>query len=167
MVREGLLIKEGDRVAPSAYAMQIQRIEAVLQRKDAEKWLAWIWFLSDARSPYMQMDEKERKRAVTEAVFGKDMVVPKEVLSALSHCKERRTTAEELLEDAIQSVHKMRDWLRSVDPNEEEYDVTKHLKVLSDLGKVVNSLTELEKAVARQLTASETYGGVSLNEFNS
>lgn len=147
--------------------MQLPVFKAVLNRSDAEQWLAWIWFLEDPRSVYRDLPESDRETSVNEALFSGPVKVPKEVTAARKTYREsNQTAATMLLGTTIESVHKLRDWLKNVDPASEDYDVAKHLKVLSDLGKVVNSLSELEKSIAKQLSPNDTYGGVELNEFN-
>lgn len=148
------------------HASRLRSMRAMMKVKDWEAWASWIWYTEDPRSTYAALLKEERQQTAMAAIFGKQLPVPREVTELAEEIQGMKTSAELLLDASRSSVAQLTAWLNTVDPTDEEYDVTKHLKVLADVGKVVNSLTELEKAVQTQMNPSETYGGAELTDFN-
>ena len=167
MLRVDLLSRNpnGD-IEIESHASQIKEVRDLLKVKEPLKWLAWVWYMEDPRSSYAPILREERSKEILQALelTGR---IPKEATALSERLQSMKTSAQRLLEASRASVAQLTQWLETVDPEDEDYDVSKHLKVLSDVGKVVNSLTELEKAVEKEMAPSETYGGAELTEFNS
>lgn len=170
MLRENLLEVESDlSVRPSAYCLTIDAYEQLVQHyKDlAPKYLAYIYFSYDPRSTYMVYEEKVRFREVQRALFKDSKFTHHKVLdTAIKEYTSNSTSAQLLLEAAMESVVKLKEWLKGLDTDDEDYDAFKHMKILGELGKTINGMKTLEEAVKKEVEVNDTYGSVEVNRYN-
>ena len=169
MLKEKLLQLESDlSVSPSPYALSIKEFAAVVKEygKEATKYLSYIYFISDPRSRYAGYDPETRRKIVAESIFGTNIKESKILKDAITEYAKNTSSAALLLEAARDSVTKLKQWLSALDPSDESYDATKHVRILQDMGKTVNRLKELEKAVENESEVSDTYGGVEVSRYN-
>ena len=170
MLRESLLeIDHELKVIPSAYAMATPAFSTIVEKHGAEqaiKIFTYIYFMHDPRSSYAAYDEKKRHQDVCLAVFGKDLKITKEIQKVIEEYSSTKTSAVLLLESAKKSITMFKQWLDNVDPEDDDYDPTKHMKLLSDMGKTINGLKDLEDAVKKEAEINDTFGGVVVNKYN-
>lgn len=169
MLRERLLEVESDlTVTPSPYALAIKEFAALVKKygKEAPLYLSYVYFMEDPRSRYSGYERSERSKQVSEALFGKKIQEDKVLIDAMREYARNQSSAMMLLEAARNSVTTLRRWLNNLDPDDDNYDVSKHERVLQNLGKTVNGLEELEKAVEKESEVSDTYGGVEVSRYN-
>lgn len=170
MLRESLLELDHElNVIPSAYALSIIAFKKIVDKYDtekAQKILAYIYFMRDPRSSYSAYDEKKRHKEVCESVFGKDFKPCPLTKAALEEYVKTSSAAMLLLESAKESITTLKKWLKMVDPEDEDYDPAKHMRVLGDMGKTINGLKDLEEAVKKESEVNDTFGGVVVSKYN-
>jgi 16S rRNA G527 N7-methylase RsmG len=170
MLRENLLELESDlAVRPSSYCMTIDAFKAVVKHygKEAPKYLAYIYFKYDPRSSYMVYDESTRKAEILRSVFKNSKFEDHPTLrTAIEEYSKNSTSAQLLLEAAMESVVKLKEWLKNLKTDDEDYDALKHMKILGELGKTINGMKELEDAVKKEVSVNDTYGNVQVNRYN-
>jgi hypothetical protein len=169
MLREKLLTLESDlSTVPSPYAMNIKEFKAVVDayKKEAPKYLTYIYLMRDPRSRYAAYEESQRRKEVSMAVFGKSLKEEKVLTDAMAEYSKNMSPAALLLESAIGSVAKLRSWFNNVNVEHEDYDALKHVRILESMGKTVHGLKELERAVEQESETSTTYGNVTVSKYN-
>jgi hypothetical protein len=169
MLRERLLTMESDlSTVPSPYTMNIREFKAVVDTygKEAPKYLTYIYLMRDPRSRYAAYEESQRRKEVSQAVFGKALKEEKVLVDAMTEYSKNMSPAALLLEAAIGSVAKLRTWFDNVDVEDEDYDALKHVRILESMGKTVHGLKELERAVEQESETSTTYGNVTVSKYN-
>jgi hypothetical protein len=169
MLRERLLTLESDlTVVPSPYAISIKEFKALIehQGKEAPLYLSYVFFMKDPRSKYAGYDEEQRRIMVSEALFGKRVREDRILQKAMEEYARNMSPAAQLLEAAVESVAKLKDWLAAVDITSDNYDPLKHVRILSDMGKTVSGLKDLERAVESESDVNTTYGGVVVSRYN-
>lgn len=155
-------------------------------KKQALKEFAYIYFMNDYKSPYINFSEEDRhKKLIKELELGNDWVVHKTLQSAIDKyielqetptVKTLKVTREGLL-TASKVISKLKQVIdRSLeDINDDENDMTdilnnveKLLKISSELPKTVNTLQQLEKKVKEeQVGDSKIRGGGQVNLFEN
>lgn len=170
MLRESLLEVDHElKVVPSAYALAMPVFSDVVKKHGAEKaskMFAYVYFMHDPRSSYAAYDESKRHQDVCLAIYGKDVKVTKELQKVIDEYVSTKTSAVLLLESAKKSITILKQWLDNVDPEDDDYDPTKHMRLLSDMGKTINGLKDLEDAVKKESEISDTFGGVVVSKYN-
>lgn len=169
MLREKLLSLESDlSVVPSPYAMTIPEFKELVRKykEEATMYLAYIYFVSDPRSRYAGYDIEQRRSVVSEILFKKKIKECPIIRAAIQEYSKNLSTSAQLLEAAVESVSTLKKWLQEVDPSNEGYDPLKHVRILESMGKTVNGLKTLEKAVEEESEISDTYGGVEVSRYN-
>lgn len=169
MLREKLLTLESDlSTVPSVYALNIKEFKAVVDayKKESPKYLTYIYLMRDPRSRYAAYEESQRRKEVSQAVFGKPLKEEKVLTDAMTEYSKNMSPAALLLEAAIGSVSKLRSWFDNVDIEDGDYDALKHVRILEAMGKTVHGLKELERAVEQESESSTTYGNVEVSRYN-
>jgi len=178
-----LITIDNNVAIPSAYTMTIIEFEELVKRdkskgkNTASKELAYVYFMEDHRSPFAVYGKDERHGEVLVNVFGPDSTweADKKVKAA---CDVYRglieTSAVRLLKAARESVRKLQKYFETVDltmmdDNGKPIFHAKDLIAnLSNMGKVVNGLTDLEDLVKKQeQQANSNRGGVVVNKYSS
>jgi hypothetical protein len=166
-------------VEPSAYALTITEFYNIAHKKkmaDAVKAFAYIYFMEDPRSTYSTYDPKTRNKEICKAVLKDEKWKPDEqVRKAMVAYVQHDTMAIATLKDARTSVNTIRKWLRKtaddIDKEDDNgrplYDPAKHAKILTDLGKIMNGMKDLEEAVKKELEIKDTYGGVAIDKYSA
>ena len=153
-------------VVPSAYALTINEFKSL---KPSE--LSAIYFYTDHRSPYAVYEEQERMGKI-----GQDLTVkftPK-VMGAVDKYKElSETSAIKLLKSARSSVAKLERYFETINLNVLDdhgkpiYHAKDLIMNLSNMGKVLNGLEELEEIVKKhQQKDNPNRGGVVTNKYS-
>jgi hypothetical protein len=171
MLRERLLQLDGAyEVTPSPYTMSIPAFKAVVDTHKVAKGakiLAYIYFMRDPRSIYMSYDDSQRHAEVSKVLFKEEGFKPDKVTKdALEEYTKTASSAALLLEAAIESISKIKTWLKNLDVESEEYDAVKHMRILGDMGKTINGLKDLEEAVQKESLVNDTYGGITVSKYN-
>ena len=179
MLREDLLkVTDGFKVEPSAYALAISEFYSISHKKKAEdvvKAFAYIYFMMDPRSTFSSYEETIRHKEVCKAVLNDEKWNPDaQVKKAMAAYIEHDSMAIGTLKDARDSVLTIRKWLKNtakdIDKEDDNgrslYDPAKHAKILTDLGKIMNGMKDLEEAVKKELEINDTYGGVTIDKYS-
>ena len=153
-------------VVPSAYALTINESKGL---KSSE--LGAVYFYTDHRSPYAVYQEDDRIAKISQDL--KVKFTPK-VKGAIDKYKElSETSAIKLLKSARSSVAKLERYFDTVNLNilddhgKPIYHAKDLIANLSNMGKVVNGLDELEEIVKRhQQKDNPNRGGVVTNKYS-
>jgi len=155
-------------------------------KKNALKEFAYIYFMYDYKSPYVNFSEEDRhKKLIKELELDSDWVVHKTLQKAIDKyielqetptVKTLKVTREGLL-TASKVIGKLKQVIdKSLENISEENDdmtdilnnVEKLLKISSELPKTVNTLQQLEKKVKEeQVGESKIRGGGQVNLFEN
>jgi len=162
-----LLTITENKVIPSAYALAIPEFK-VLKANE----LAFVYFFTDHESPYAPYDEDEREEKLEEDLKVKASA---KVRGAIDKYKElSETSAVKLLKAARASVTKLEKYFKTVDltmlddNGKPIYHAKDLVSNLSNMGKVVSSLDELEELVKKQKQRENpNRGGVTTNKYSS
>lgn len=170
MLRESLLeLNHELNIIPSSYTMSIEAFKNLVDKyggEEANKILGYIYFMKDPRSSYSAYEEKVRHKEVCISVFGKDFKPCKLTKAAMEEYVKTSSAAMLLLESAKESIKTLKKWLEIIDPDDDDYDPAKHMKVLGDMGKTINGLKDLEDAVKKESEINDTFGGVVVSKYN-
>tara|TARA_R110002012_G_scaffold31921_3_gene95032 strand:+ start:4519 stop:5016 length:498 start_codon:yes stop_codon:yes gene_type:complete len=161
-----LLTVSKNVVIPSAYALTIAEF-TTLKNKE----LAAVFFYADHNSPYAVYDKGERIKKIE-----KDLKIkysPK-VRGAIDKYNElSETSAIKLLKSARTSVQKLEKYFETInldildDNGKPIYSAKDLIANLSNMGKVVNGLEELEELVQKQQAKQNpNRGGVVTNKYS-
>lgn len=150
------------------------------QDRSAQKEKFWqqmsiIFFMCDPISTYMYIiDPEERfKEILRQEGLPEDFRISKELQEAMDiyekHCN---TSSTLLLEDTRAAVDKLRDFLRTFDPNERDikgkpvYPINTLTSAIKQIPELAKSLSEAEKAVQKELQEEgRVRGGAEKNIF--
>lgn len=165
-MKELLTVTE-NRVIPSAYALSIPEFKALKPNE-----LAFVYFFTDHNSPYAAYSEEDRLDKLNNDLNTK--ANPK-VLGAITKYKElSETSAVKLLKAARTSVTKLETYFKTIDLTQIDdhgkpiYHAKDLIANLSNMGKVVNGLQELEDIVKKQQQKENpNRGGVKTNKYSS
>ena len=166
------LLTINDSVAvPSAYALTILEFKNL-----STKELAFVYFMTDHRSPFSVYEWKQRVGEVKNSIFStkEKFTASKKVLDACTaYEKLLETSAVKLLKAARESIVKLEKYFRDIDltmmdDNGKPIFHAKDLIAnLSNMGKVVDGLTRLEDIVKKEEQAANTNrGGVEVNKYS-
>jgi len=162
-----LLTITENKVIPSAYALAIPEFK-VLKANE----LAFVYFFTDHESPYAPYDEDEREEKLEEDLKVKASAKVKGAIDKYKELSE--TSAVKLLKAARASVTKLEKYFKTVDltmlddNGKPIYHAKDLVSNLSNMGKVVSSLDELEELVKKQKQRENpNRGGVTTNKYSS
>jgi len=162
-----LLTVTENKVIPSPYVLTIPEFKALKPNE-----LAFVYFFTDHNSPYAAYSEEDRVEKL-----GNDIGIkanPK-ILGAITKYKElSETSAVKLLKAARTSVTKLETYFKTIDLTQIDdhgkpiYHAKDLIANLSNMGKVVNGLQELEDIVKKQQQKENpNRGGVKTNKYSS
>jgi len=162
-----LLTITENKVIPSAYALAVPEFK-VLKANE----LAFVYFFTDHESPYAPYDEDEREEKLEEDLKVKASAKVKGAIDKYKELSE--TSAVKLLKAARASVTKLEKYFKTVDltmlddNGKPIYHAKDLVSNLSNMGKVVSSLDELEELVKKQKQRENpNRGGVTTNKYSS
>lgn len=163
---KNLIEVSGSKIIPSPYVKAIQEFKALTSDE-----LSAVYFFTDHRSPYASYDEATRWEAITQNT--KIKLSPK-IKGAIDKYKElSETSAVKLLRAARTSVNKLEMYFNDVDlailddNGKPIYQAKDLIANLSNMGKVVNGLEDLEDIVRRQQQKDNpNRGGVVTNKYS-
>ena len=164
-MKELLTITE-KKIIPSAYALTIPEFKALKPNE-----LSFVYFFTDVDSPYTPYDEEERLEKLQEDL--KVSPNPK-ILGAITKYKElSETSAVKLLKAARISVTKLEKYFIGIDltmlddHGKPIYHAKDLVSNLSNMGKVVASLADLEELVKKQQQRENpNRGGVVTTKYS-
>lgn len=164
-MKELLTITE-NKAIPSAYALTIKEFQALKPNE-----LAFVYFYTDHNSPYAPYNAEERAEKLFEDLNTK--LNPK-IHAGISKYKElSETSAVKLLKAARESVSKLETYFKTVDltmlddNGKPIYHAKDLIANLSNMGKVVAGLDELEELVKKQQQRENpNRGGVVTNKYS-
>lgn len=138
----------------------IWEADKTVEKIEATKVIKYLWFFIDFGSPYFMYQEEQRHDLILEYVLGdKNFKQPKNLESIIkSYLDANPRPAVEMLSSAVEVVHKMKDFFKSVDftatqtnkmgVEEFTYDIDRITKAIMMMPKLIDSLnqaTELAK----------------------
>ena len=161
-----LITVSNNVVVPSAYALTIKEFKGLKAQE-----LGAVYFYTDHRSPYAVYEEEERMSKISTDL--KVKFTPK-VQGAVDKYKElSETSAIKLLKSARNSVTKLEKYFDTVNLNVLDdngkpiYHAKDLIANLSNMGKVVNGLEELEAIVKKhEQKDNPNRGGVVTNKYS-
>lgn len=161
-----LITVSNNVVVPSAYALTINEFKGLKAQE-----LGAVYFYTDHRSPYAVYEEQERMDKI-----GQDLKVKftAKVMGAVDKYKElSETSAIKLLKSARSSVAKLERYFETINLNVLDdhgkpiYHAKDLIMNLSNMGKVLNGLEELEEIVKKhQQKDNPNRGGVVTNKYS-
>jgi hypothetical protein len=156
----------------SAYA------KTVLEFKKLNiKEVAYVYFMSDHRSPFSVYEWEQRDIEVKNSIFGEKnkFKADSKLLAACDKYESLvETSAVRLLKAARTSIVKLEKYFRDIDLHlmDDHGKPIFHAKDLianlSNMGKVVDGLTRLEDIVRKEEQAANTNrGGIEVNKYST
>lgn len=149
---------------------QIKAFAKILEKKNAEALVSYIYHLCDYSSPYSIYSKDEREQRVKNDFLG-GKNPDKDVLNAIEKYKELSTTESLLLlESARNAVKQLRDYFDSVDftvseePGKEAKDLMQNLK---SVGAIIKSLQDWEEQIKKETNNTDTRKNVQLTKYNT
>lgn len=163
---KNLIEASGNKIIPSPYIKAIDEFK----RLSAEE-LSAVYFFSDHRSPYASYSDETRWEAISSSM--KVTLSPK-IKGAIDKYRElSETSAIKLLRAARSSVNKLENYFDEVDLTALDdhgkpiYQAKDLITNLSNMGKVINGLEDLEETVKRQQQKDNpNRGGVVTNKYS-
>tara|TARA_B100001057_G_C22822202_1_gene939860 strand:- start:259 stop:756 length:498 start_codon:yes stop_codon:yes gene_type:complete len=161
-----LITVSNNVVVPSAYTLTINEFKSLKAQE-----LSAVYFYTDHRSPYAVYEEEDRLTRISQDL--KVKFTPK-VKGAIDKYKElSETSAIKLLKSARNSVTKLEKYFDTVNLNVLDdngkpiYHAKDLIANLSNMGKVVNGLEELEAIVKKhEQKDNPNRGGVVTNKYS-
>ena len=161
-----LITVSNNVVVPSAYALTVNEFKGLKGQE-----LGAVYFYADHRSPYAVYDSEERVSKISQDL--KVKFSPK-VKGAIDKYKElSETSAIKLLKSARSSVTKLERYFDTINLNVLDdhgkpiYHAKDLIMNLSNMGKVLNGLEELEEIVKKhQQKDNPNRGGVVTNKYS-
>lgn len=163
-----LFSKNEDNVFLSADGFLIKELNA-LHKKDksknktsSSKLFAYIYHLTDAKSPYSNLPVDVKKQTIKEDIFNDpNWEEPREVTLALSKVSLLlKTPSKRLLESAEKGVEQIIKYFDNLDYMSDNFDVKQVADIMGKLNAITSSLQELKKKVELEDTSEEhVHGG--------
>ncbi len=160
-------------IAEEAYALKpfrklIDRDKSKDKRRAMEE-LAYVYFMEDPRSDYqMYTDREERGRKIVEGQGMKEGWIPdKLVEDAMEFYSSFKTESALLLEDVRAAVANLRSYIRNIDLNDTDnnnkpkYTLNTYTSAISMIPKIITSLDEAEKTIAREIAQNDKVRGTA------
>ena len=170
-LKDDLIHIKDNKAVPSAYALQIKEFQKLKVDE-----LTFIYFMVDHRSPFSVYEWSQREIEVKNSIFGEDnkWKPSNRVLAACKKYAELiETSAVKLLKAATESVTKLEKYFRNIDLTMMDdhgkpiYSAKDLIANLSNMGKVVAGLDELETLVHKQQQKDNpNRGGVVTNKYS-
>ena len=154
-----LITIDGSKVIPSPYALTIPEFKALKLEE-----LSAVYFFTDHRSPYTVYPEDERWEKINESI--KVILSPKIKKAIDKYRLLSETSAVKLLNSAKESVSKLERYFKDIDLTLTDdngrpiYHAKDLIANLSNMGKVVSGLDELEDLVKKQQQKDNPNRGV-------
>jgi len=171
-----LQIDDTIKAFPKPEVVEIKEFKTLIDEADKpERLLAYIYHMESVNSSYTGFVDQERTRQVKSDLFGdEDWKEPDYVTDARKKYIELSKSVEErTLEDAIESVHSLRKWLRDFDPTERDengnlvWKVKDYMRSMEKMPGLIDTLDDLRERVQKgEDSEGDIRGGVKLNEFN-
>jgi len=152
-------------VIPSAYALAIPEFESLSTPE-----LGAVYFYADHDSPYAVYDKGERLKKIEKDLKIKYTPKLRKAIDKYNNLCE--TSAIKLLKAARTSIQKLEKYFETInldildDNGKPIYSAKDLIANLSNMGKVVNGLEELEELVKRQQQKQTNRGGVVTNKYS-
>ena len=163
---KALITVSNNVVVPSAYALTINEFKSLKFQE-----LGAIYFYADHKSPYAVYDEEERVSKISQDL--KVKFSPKVKAGIDKYRELSETSAIKLLKSARTSVTKLEKYFRTIDlqvlddHGKPIYSAKDLIANLSNMGKVVAGLDELETLVQKQQQKDNpNRGGVVTNKYS-
>tara|TARA_R110002096_G_scaffold269996_2_gene463893 strand:+ start:6101 stop:6595 length:495 start_codon:yes stop_codon:yes gene_type:complete len=160
-----LIIVSKNVIIPSVYALAIPEFKAL---KTSE--LGAVYFYADHDSPYSVYDKGERLKRIEKDLNIKYTPKIRKAIDKYSELSE--TSAIKLLKAAKSSVNKLEKYFETInldildDNGKPIYSAKDLIANLSNMGKVISGLEELEELVKRQQQKQANRGGVVTNKYS-
>lgn len=161
---------------PKPEVAEIKEFSNLIDKADKpERLLAYIYHMESVDSSYVKYKNQQRDKKVKKDLFGdKEWKEPEYVTEAREKYIELSKSPEELLlEDAIESIHTLRDWLQEFDPTERDengklvWKVKDYMRSMEKMPGLIDSLDDLRERVQKgEDSEGDIRGGVKLNQFN-
>lgn len=168
MNNKDLLQVVNNKAVVSAYAKTILEFKN-LSLED----LAYVYFMTDYRSPYAVYDVEDRHEQVKNSIFtSKWNTNPKIEAACIKYAELTETSGIKLLKAAKGSVIKLEKYFNSIDLTLTDdngkpiYAAKDLISNLEKMGKVVEGLTRLEDLVRKEVQADSNRGGVEVNKYS-
>lgn len=158
---------ESYKVTISEEALLLKPFKALWDRdktKNKDKALAelgYVYFMEDPASDYQYItDREDRSNAIIEGEGLKDWKPDKTVEEAMLFYSTFKTTSALILEDTRYAANNLRQALRDIDLQSMDekgrpvYTVASIISAIKQIPQLVKDLSEAEKAVAREMAAS-------------
>ena len=172
-LKEGQIVLHPDSLALPPFKRIWNRDKGKGKEK-ATKEIAYIYYVTDFKSPYSIYPEDRRKTLVAED-FMKDIKYKpdKDVIEAIGFYKKlRETTSMYVLEKAKSAVYKLADYFDNIDFKETDevgrpiYSAKDVSANLEKVGKIVESLDKLEEKVRKEIKTTENIrGGGEIGDY--
>lgn len=163
---------KGNKVEVSRDIALIAVFRTILERKDSEAILSYIYHYCDWESPYQNIPEDERKQVLIKDFFdGKDSILKdKDVIAAIEKYIElTETPSLKVLNSAKKAVHSLQEYFEncnpadSDDPGKEAKNLMSNLK---SVGDIIQKMKDWEELIKQEKDQSTIRKGVELNVFN-
>lgn len=165
-----LFKEDGDQIKVPAYLQYVQEFNNILEHKDSQKYLSYIYHLCDWTSPYAKFEEDERKEKLDKDILG-GKKPPKILKEGIEKYRKLNTTDSLLLlESARKAVQKLRDYFNNADPayDDDPGKSAKDLMMnLKSVGDIIKRLKEWEEEIKKEKETSTIRKGVKINQFNA
>jgi hypothetical protein len=136
--------------------------------------LCYVYHMSDFKSPYNNYDDKDKDHKIRYDYIKDPKWNPDNlILNAISKYKEiNETPSLKLLKDCRKAIEKVRTYVSTVDMDEVDSKgnkankITDLSKVISDVGKMVESLDKIEERVKKEeLNNTKVRGNKRISDF--
>ena len=129
--------------------------------------LTYVFMMEDPRSDYQTfIDKEERDRQVRTGLGLKDSWKPdKAITEAMEFYASFKSEAALLLEDIRVAITKLREYIKTIDLNAVDdkgkpiYTLNTYTATIGQIPKLITSLDEAEKAIARDIMQNDRIRG--------
>tara|TARA_R110002110_G_scaffold82730_5_gene215154 strand:+ start:309 stop:830 length:522 start_codon:yes stop_codon:yes gene_type:complete len=170
-LRDDLIHIIDNKATPSAYALTVLEFKNL-----SAKELAFVYFITDHKSPFSVYEWSQRSIEVKNSIFGENnnfKTTPKILAACEKYDKLIETSAVRLLRAARESVIKLEKYFRDIDLTMMDdngrpiFHAKDLINNLEKMGKVVDGLTNLEEIVKKETQAANTNrGGIEVNKYS-
>tara|TARA_R110000744_G_scaffold73554_2_gene147302 strand:+ start:257 stop:754 length:498 start_codon:yes stop_codon:yes gene_type:complete len=161
-----LLTVSNNLVLPSSYALTLKEFNCLKTQE-----LGFVYFYTDYGSPYAVYDKGERRKKIETDL--KVKYSPKIRIAIEKYKELSETSAIKLLKAAKSSINKLETYFETInldildDNGKPIYSAKDLIANLSNMGKVVSGLEELEELVQKQQAKQNpNRGGVVTNKYS-
>lgn len=144
-----------DKIEPSEFLLSIPcfneafKKDKTKQKENFNLLLTYLFFVHDARSPYIEYPISKRKEIVNEKILlGHKMDYPDTIIKECEEVYKLKKSAEHyLLESAIGASYKIAEYLENIDLEDGEQSIKEIVDVLKNIGNVIASLKKLRQDI--------------------